>query len=243
MVLVIIKLIPLVLGGLKVRVIQNQFLYQLTFLPTIFPVNCYLVDEGNELTLIDAALPNSYKKILRFAETLNKRITKIVLTHAHGDHIGSLDSLKEQLPDARVYISERDARILGGDHSIDKQEKPFVLKGGLPKNIKTKPDILLKDGDMIGSLVSISLPGHTPGSFGFLDKRNNSLIAGDAFHTRGGFAITGQFRILFPFPGVATWNKQEAVKSAKKVQSLGVTLLATGHGNLLENPNIEKLLK
>ncbi|KAB7667787.1 MBL fold metallo-hydrolase [Bacillus sp. B1-b2] len=224
------------------RVRQHQFLYQLTFLPTIFPVNCYIVEEENEFTLIDTALPNSYKKILHFAKTLNKPITKIVLTHAHGDHIGSLDSLKNELPHAKVYISERDARILGGDHSIDKEEEPFVLRGGLPKNIKTKPDVLLKDGDLIGSLTSIALPGHTPGSFGFLDNRNNSLIAGDAFHTRGGFAITGQLRVLFPFPGMATWNKKVAIQSAKKVQSLGVTLMATGHGDLLENPNIERLL-
>ena len=225
------------------RVTNDHFLYQLTFLPTIFPVNCYLINEGKELTLIDAALPNSYKKILAFAEKLNKPITRIVLTHAHGDHIGSLDSLKEKLPNAKVYISERDARILGGDHSIDKEEEPYALKGGLPKNIRTKPDVLLKDGDTIGSLTCIALPGHTPGSFGFLDNRNNSLIAGDAFHTRGGFAITGQLRVLFPFPGMATWNKKEAIKSAEKVRSLDIRLLATGHGNLLENPRIEKLLQ
>ncbi|UQZ75884.1 MBL fold metallo-hydrolase [Niallia circulans] len=227
------------------RIIHHNYLYQLTFLPRIFPVNCYLVEEGEELTLIDTALPFSYKKILAFAEKLNKPITKIILTHAHGDHIGSLDALKERLPDVKVYISVRDARILGGDHTIDKQEEPFVLKGGLPKNIKTNPDVLIKEGDQIGSLISISLPGHTPGSFGFLDKRDTSLITGDAFHTRGGFAISGQFRSFFPFPAMATWNKKKAIESAKKVMSLNVSLLATGHGDLLENPQplIESLLQ
>ncbi|MES9793628.1 MBL fold metallo-hydrolase, partial [Priestia megaterium] len=34
-------------------------LYQLTFLPRFFPVNCYLVEEKDSLTLIDAALPYS----------------------------------------------------------------------------------------------------------------------------------------------------------------------------------------
>lgn len=105
--------------------------------------------------------------------------------------------------------------------------------------------MLIKDGDQIGSLISISLPGHTPGSFGFLDKRDNSLITGDAFHTRGGFAISGQFRTFFPFPALATWNKEKAIESAKKVLSLNISLLATGHGDLLENaqPSIESLLK
>ena len=218
------------------RIIHHHFLYQLTFLPKIFPVNCYMVEEGAEITLIDTALPFSYKKILAFAKEKNKPITKIVITHAHGDHIGSLDALKENLPDAKVYISARDARILRGDHSIDKEEEPFVLKGGLPKHIKTIPDVLIKEGDQIGSLVCISLPGHTPGSFGFIDMRDNSFIAGDAFHTRGGLAISGQFRLFFPFPGMATWNKEEAINSARKILSLNISLLATGHGDLLENP-------
>ena len=227
------------------KIIQRNYLYQLTFLPMIFPVNCYLIEEGEELTLIDAALPFSYKKILAFAEERKKPITKIILTHAHGDHIGSLDALKERLPNAKVYISVRDARILSGDHTIDKEEEPFVLKGGLPKNIQTKPDVLIKDGEQIGSLLCIALPGHTPGSFGFLDKRDNSLIVGDAFQTRGGLAVSGQFRAFFPFPAMATWNKAEAIKSAKKILPLNISLLATGHGNLLENAHlsIESLLE
>lgn len=211
----------------------------------IFPVNCYFVDEGEELTLIDTALPFSYKKILAFAGKVKKPITKIILSHAHGDHIGSLDALKERVPSAKVYISARDARILGGDYTIDKEEEPFILKGDLPKNIKTKPDILINEGDHIGSLTCISLPGHTPGSFGFLDKRDNSLIVGDAFHTRGGLAVSGQFRALFPFPAMATWNKEKALNSAKKILPLNISILATGHGNLLENAHasIESLLK
>ncbi|MGP7818073.1 MBL fold metallo-hydrolase [Niallia sp. 01092] len=226
------------------RLIKRNFLYQLSFLPHVFPVNCYLVEEEKELTLIDAALPFSYKKILKTAENLKKPITKIVLTHAHDDHVGSLDALKEHLPNAKVYISERDARILNGDYSIDKEEEPYPLKGGLPKNVKTKPDVLLKDGDRIGSLTCIKMPGHTPGSMAFLDSRDNSLIAGDAFQTKGGFAISGQRKLLFPFPAMATWNKEEAVNSAKKIMPLNITLLAVGHGELLENPQhqLEKII-
>ena len=42
-------------------------------------------------------------------------ITRIVLTHGHGDHVGSLDALKEQLgPDVEVYLGDLDARIHAG---------------------------------------------------------------------------------------------------------------------------------
>ncbi|GKU83551.1 MBL fold metallo-hydrolase [Niallia sp. NCCP-28] len=226
------------------RITKHNHLYQLTFFPKIFPVNCYLIEEENELTLIDAALSFSYKHILEAAKNIKKPITKIVLTHAHGDHIGSLDALKENLPDAIVYISERDARILQGDHSILKEEEPHKLRGGLPKNICTKPDILLKDGDSVGSLICVSMPGHTPGSMAFLDRRDHSFIAGDAFQIKGGLAVSGQWKIVFPFPAMATWNKEAALKSAEKVLACDISLLAVGHGDLLKNPQnqLKKLL-
>ena len=52
------------------------------------------MEEEAGLTLIDAALPYSAKGILQ-AEKIGKPITKIVLTHAHDDHIGALDALKK----------------------------------------------------------------------------------------------------------------------------------------------------
>lgn len=40
------------------------------FFTPFFPVNCYLVEEDDSLTLIDAALPYSAKKILKAAKKL-----------------------------------------------------------------------------------------------------------------------------------------------------------------------------
>lgn len=72
------------------RIVRKHTIFQLTFLPRLFPVNCYLVDEPDGLTLIDAALPYSAKGILKAAETIGKPITRILLTHAHQDHVGPL---------------------------------------------------------------------------------------------------------------------------------------------------------
>lgn len=44
------------------RMIHEKTLYQLSFLPRAFPVNCYFVEEEDGLTLIDAALPYSAKR-------------------------------------------------------------------------------------------------------------------------------------------------------------------------------------
>ncbi|MGE7688527.1 MBL fold metallo-hydrolase [Lysinibacillus sp. NPDC097214] len=210
--------------------------FQMSFMPRIFPVNCYLVEEENELTLIDAALPYSAKSIIKAAENIGKPITKIILTHAHSDHIGALDTLKELLPDSQVYISSRDALLLEGNSTLLPNEKNTPIRGGIPKNIKTKPDVLLEEGDRVGSLEVIATPGHTPGSISLFDTRNRSLIAGDALVTRGKLIVSGMMNPLFPFPALATWDKETALKSAKKLSGLNPSLLAVGHGKMLKQP-------
>ncbi|MBS4213764.1 MBL fold metallo-hydrolase [Neobacillus rhizophilus] len=218
------------------RMIQKGYLYQVTFMANVFPVNCYLVEEEDGLTLIDAALGFVAKGILQAAERIGKPITKIVLTHAHEDHVGALDLLKERLPDVSVYISVRDNRLMNGDRSLDSHEDQTPIKGGVPKKLKTRANVLLKEGDIVGSLKAFESPGHTPGSMSFLDMRTQALVAGDAFQTRGGIAIAGDFRPFFPFPAFGTWSKQTALTSARKLAAVNPSLLAIGHGEMVENP-------
>lgn len=215
---------------------QEKHVYQLAFLPRFFPVNCYIVEEKESLTLIDTALPYSVKGILRAASTIGKPITRIVLTHGHDDHVGSLDALKQALPDVPVLISKRDSRLLSGDRSLDPDEPDTPVRGGLAKKLKTRADNFIEEGDSIGSLKVIASPGHTPGHMAFLDTRTNALIAGDAFQTRAGIAVSGQLRITFPFPAMATWHKEIALESARKLKELRPSLLAVGHGKMLVQP-------
>jgi glyoxylase-like metal-dependent hydrolase (beta-lactamase superfamily II) len=221
------------------RVVQVQHVYQLAFLPRLFPVNCYLVEEKNGLTLIDAGFPYSADGIEKAAERIGKPINRIVLTHAHEDHVGALDRLKERHPDVPVFISARDARLLRGDGSLDGSEPDTPIRGSVPKRIRTQPDVLLEDGEHIGSLQAISAPGHTPGSMAFMDTRSRALIAGDAFQTRGGVAVSGKVKPRFPFPAWATWNKKLSLESAMKLAGLNPSLLAVGHGNMLEHPQVQ----
>src|SRR5581483_2231062 len=93
-------------------------------------VNAYLVRDDDGLTLIDSMLPRSDKGILAAAEQLGSPIVRIALTHAHYDHVGSLDALHAALPDAEVAIGAREARILGGaDMSLDTAEPQTKIKG------------------------------------------------------------------------------------------------------------------
>ncbi|WP_150271693.1 MBL fold metallo-hydrolase [Paenibacillus tepidiphilus] len=218
------------------RITRLDNLVQLTWMPGFFPVNSYLIEEEDGLTLIDAALPSSVKGIIQAAAQLNKPLTRILLTHAHSDHIGALDGLKRLLPEARVYISVRDAALLGGDRSLQPGEPQTKIRGGVPKRVTTRPDVLLSEGDRIGSLTAFSTPGHTPGSMSFQDTRSGALIVGDAFQTFRGVAVSGTVVPWFPFPALATWSKEQALASAVRLLELQPALLGSGHGDLLPQP-------
>ena len=198
-------------------------------------VNCYLVDEDDGLTLIDTMLPGSAKKILGAASDLKRPIVRIVLTHAHGDHVGSLDALTAELPDAEVSISARDARLLAGDKSLDPDEPDDKLRGGYP-GAETKPSRTFGPGERIGSLEIFAAPGHTPGQMALLDTRDRTLYCADAFSTLGGVATTAKPNPRFPLPALATYHRPLALKSARALRALDPSHLAPGHGKVVEAP-------
>lgn len=218
------------------RLTREHDVIQISFLPRLFPVNVYLVEEEDSVTVIDAGMPFSLKGILATAESLGKPITRIILTHAHGDHVGALDGLKEVVPSAEVSISSRDAKLLAGDAALLPGEPQTPVRGSVPKGIRTRPDRLLEDGDRIGSLIAVASPGHTPGHMAFMDMRSRVLIGGDAYQLHGGLAVSGRVRPLFPFPALATWNRELALASAKHLAELEPSVLAVGHGRMLRQP-------
>ncbi|EDL64885.1 MBL fold metallo-hydrolase [Bacillus sp. SG-1] len=221
------------------KMIKRNHLYQIAFMPNFFPVNCYLIEEEDSLTLIDAALPYCSDSILKSAGKIGKPLKRILLTHIHDDHVGALDKIKASNPEIEVWVPKREERMMRGDRSLEQGESQKPIRGGVPKNLKTKADFFMSEGDQVGSLTAIETPGHTPGSMSFLDTRDHSLIAGDAFQTRGRTAVSGQMVIAFPFPALATWCKETAAESAEKIQNHNPTLLAVGHGRMLENPSAE----
>ena len=198
-------------------------------------MNSYLVKEEDGFTVIDTGMAGMEKMIIETAKQQGQPIKRVVLTHAHSDHILGLDSLKKALPDVAVIASEQSTRFIAGDMSLEPGQANVPLKGDFPK-VETRPTKTVKDNDTIGSLKVVATPGHTPGHISFYDERDGSLIAGDAFQTLGGIAVSGVIRWLFPLPAFATWHKPTAAQSAAKLLALNPRRLAPGHGKVLENP-------
>jgi glyoxylase-like metal-dependent hydrolase (beta-lactamase superfamily II) len=230
---------------MKIKPISNYG----TQLTRLALVNCYLVWESDGFTLIDTTISGASDDILSAARNLGSPIRRILLTHAHVDHIGSLDELTGKLPDVSVAIGGRESLMLPKPPQQNLKPLPgepqCKLKGGYP-GAKTPATHLIDPGELYGSLRAIPTPGHTPGHISFLDERDGTLYAGDAMVTVGGEPhISGCGPWFFPFPKFATWDKALAVASIERLirepPATPIKHLAPGHGpkidgglNLLE---------
>lgn len=211
---------------------HGDTLIQLT---RLFAFNCYLVREDDGFTLVDTGLSGSAAGIIAAAGQRGRPIARIVLTHAHADHVGSLDALADQLPGVTVAATQRTAQFMRGDVTLEPGEPQSKINGGFVV-CRTQPTTILQPGDRIGSLQVIAAPGHSPDHSALLDTRDGTLIAGDAFQTQGGIAVAGVTRWTFPFPAMATWHLPTALESAQRLAALKPTRLAVGHGRVLKQP-------
>jgi glyoxylase-like metal-dependent hydrolase (beta-lactamase superfamily II) len=195
-------------------------------------VNAFLVDEDDGMTLIDTTFgKGAAKAILAQA---SRPIVRILLTHAHQDHVGGLDALAAELPDAEVLMSARDAKWMAGDTEPEPGEPEDAKINAY--GAKTTPTRTIAPGERIGSLEVIAAPGHTPGQLAFLDTRDRTLFAGDAYTTLGGVATTAKPNWRFPLPAMSSWHRPTALQTARELRALDPARLAAGHGKIVENP-------
>lgn len=98
--------------------------------------NCYLLNFGGGQIILDSGVhPQKMAyDALPAIERVSGKVSAIIITHAHQDHIGSLPVLHRRFPDAEIYMTEatlKIARIMFSD--TYKLFTRMGLGSGMPK--------------------------------------------------------------------------------------------------------------
>jgi glyoxylase-like metal-dependent hydrolase (beta-lactamase superfamily II) len=196
--------------------------------------NPYLLIDPDGLTLIDAGLPGSHRKILRYLASLGYApadLKRILITHADFDHVGGLAPLKAATG-ARVFASPVEAQAMAEGHA-SRPLKPrskitkllFDLMAGLFKPAPIQADELLSDGQILpvlGGLRVVETLGHTPGHISLFAPSAGILFCGDS--------IVSEENGLRGSSGANNWDQTKSDESVRRQAALGAHILCSGHG-------------
>lgn len=173
-------------------------------------VNAFLWDSPDGLILVDAGFDEQAAGILAYLKSLGRQpqdVGWILLTHAHGDHIGGAPKLKE----------------LCGAQVLAHRDEVAAIETSLGR--ANHIDRALVDGESVpGGLKAVHTPGHTPGHTCYHHPRRSILFAGDALNNQGGLAGP---------PQKYTADMAEAQRSIRKLSRLSFEIACFGHGEPL----------
>jgi hydroxyacylglutathione hydrolase len=166
---------------------------------------------------IDPGSPKMRRSLAHHIRRLEPKITKVVATHAHEEHVGNLNWLSD-LTGAPVHVSEMTARFL-----MPFKKLPWVRAAiiGQPPNLKHPFQLLGETvaGDS-GRLQVIATPGHCDDHIVLYDPQEKVLLAGDAF--MGSYFAT-------PNPDV---DSRKWLLSLERLMELDIEILVEGHGHI-----------
>ena len=210
-------------------------------------INFYLLETADGLVLVDGGLRGHLAQLQSHLEGTGRSLTDIravLLTHAHLDHTGVVAAARQAGAD--VWVHERDAGALAGMRQAKPERalsaylmrRPASLRvlahvarlGGFTSSPVTDPRTV--DGDrrlteVPGHPHVMTLPGHTPGSVGYLFADRGLLFTGDALVTYDG--LTG-YRGPTVVSRAFTHDGRAALASLTRFDTIDAGLMFPGHG-------------
>jgi glyoxylase-like metal-dependent hydrolase (beta-lactamase superfamily II)/predicted DCC family thiol-disulfide oxidoreductase YuxK len=166
---------------------------------------------------IDPGSPKMRRSLARHLRQLKAKITKVVATHAHEEHVGNLNWLAERTG-ASVYVSELTARFMTPFKKLPWVRATII---GQPPNLKQPYHLLGETIDTESDCLQvISTPGHCDDHIALYDPKEKVLLAGDAF--MGSYFAT-------PNPDV---DSRKWLLSLEHLMELDIDILVEGHGHV-----------
>lgn len=198
-----------------------------------FPIGqAYLWRDDDAVTLVDSGPPGFAPSIIEALDAIGP-LTRIVLTHFHGDHTGSAAALRAATG-AEVVAHRAEAALIRGEEPppppvLLDWERPLWERVGEPDLLTGPPahvDREVTDGDALGfggGALVLSVPGHTDGSLAVHLPAHGVLFTGDAIAN----TETG------PIVGVFNTDPELAAESYHRMAALDIDIACFGHGDPL----------
>jgi glyoxylase-like metal-dependent hydrolase (beta-lactamase superfamily II) len=185
-------------------------------------LNCnqILLADGDEHYLIDTGYHSHSQQTLRLLETHTRRVSRIINTHSHGDHIGGNAALAARYG-CPITVSSLEAPSLDpwDDEAFwlnyaDQHAPPFRFTDTL------SPGEVFSAGDTEWQV--LAAPGHAMGALIFYSQKWRTLITGDALWQHGLGAV-------MPREGDNS-ELAAALDTLNVIEGLDVATVIPGHG-------------
>jgi len=209
--------------------------------PVVVPVAVWLIDRGQDWTLIDAGPPETADQLLAGIRdtTDGQGIQRVLLTHAHYDHAGGLAGLRLAWNPA-VLCHSAEVPFVTGVMSYRRQPPrsvAFWFGRFFMRTARWRLPVArdLEGGEAVDGMVVIHLPGHTPGQIGLLHPQDGAIICGDA-------VMNLRDRLSPPY-AIATPDPNMAEISMLRLGDLDFEHLLPSHGSPILGTGREAMLR
>lgn len=198
-------------------------------------VNSYLIEGSSDLTLVDSGHSRGAEKLIKELKENGyqpRDIGRVVLTHAHADHVGGVAALLERHP-FKIYAHPKEIRVLQGQEAAKsfKGLKGFLMEC-IHEQILPWPPMEavfpLEPQKPLRGLAHwqiLHTPGHTPGGLSLFNPGKQVLICGDVIRNKKG-------RLSLP-EACYNSNGTSLRRTIEELAKLDTDILCPGHGPVM----------